>query len=106
MTRPRRYGLVLALAVAAVLAVGLVLLVVRELPRGLDPAAVEREVAAEYEERTGVAVEVRCPEEMPENSGEVQPCEGARPDGEVVYIEIQIADPGEDVDYHWWTPPT
>lgn len=41
---------------------------------------------------------------MPEASGEVYACEGTRTGGEVIYIEIQIADPGSDRDYRWWTP--
>ena len=84
----------------AVLAVvGLLPLAVRALlPDELERATVEREVAAEYEERIGVAVEVRCPDEMPVASGEVYACEGTRTDGEVIYVEIQIADPGEDGD--------
>lgn len=93
------------MVVALVVAVALAVLVVRHSPGGLDAATVEREVATEYEGRTGVAVEVSCPEEMPSNSGEVYACEGARADGDVVSIEIQIADPGEDSDYRWWTPP-
>lgn len=89
----------------AVIGLAVVLVVGALLPDDLDRAAVEREVAAEYEERIGTAVEVRCPEDMPVASGEVYPCEGTRTDGDVVYIEIQIADPGGERDYNWWTPP-
>jgi len=90
---------------AAAAAVALGVFAVQHLPLGLDSASVEREVAAEYEQRTGDPVEVRCPEDMPKASGEVYACEGTRTDGEVIYVEIQISDPGEDRDYHWWTPP-
>ena len=93
------------LALVGLVVVALVVLLVRRFPGGLDSGSVEREVAAEYEQRTGDPVEVRCPDEMPVASGEVYACEGTRPDGEVIYVEIQIADPGEDADYRWWTPP-
>jgi hypothetical protein len=80
-------------------------LVVRSLgPGELDAAQVERDVAAQYEQREGVAIDVRCEEDMPKESGGVFACDGTTSEGEDLYIEIQIADPGEDVDYHWWTP--
>ena len=93
------------LTLVGLVVVALVVLLIRRFPSGLDSGSVEREVAAEYEERIGVAVEVRCPDEMPVASGEVYACEGTRTDGAVIYVEIQIADPGEDADYRWWTPP-
>ena len=94
------------MSVAVLAVVCLLPLAVRALlPDELERTTVEREVAAEYEERIGAAVEVRCPDEMPVASGEVYACEGTRTDGAVIYVEIQIADPGEDADYRWWTPP-
>ena len=80
-------------------------LVVRSLgPGELAAAQVERDVAAQYEQREGVALDVRCAEDMPKESGGVFACDGTTAEGEDLYVEIQIADPGEDVDYHWWTP--
>jgi hypothetical protein len=73
-------------------------------PGELDATEVEREVAAEYEGREGVAVELSCPDEMSMESGGVFPCRGTTEAGEDVYVEIQVADPEEDADYHWWTP--
>jgi hypothetical protein len=79
-------------------------LIVRDAtPSSLDAADVELDVAAQFEADHGVAVEMDCPDDMPVASGEVYPCAGTTPDGKAVYVEIQIADPEEDVDYHWWT---
>ena len=99
----RRLVVVAVAGAAAAVAVGV--FAVQHFPSGLDSTSVEREVAVEYEQRTGDAVEVRCPEDMPKASGEVYACDGTRTDDGVIYIEIQIADPGSDPDYRWWTPP-
>jgi hypothetical protein len=73
-------------------------------PGELDAAQVQRDVAAQYEAREGVALELSCPDEMPVESGGVFACRGTTAEGEDLYVEIPIADPQEDVDYHWWTP--
>ena len=73
-------------------------------PGELDAAQVQREVAAQYEAREGVALDLSCPDEMPVESGGVFACRGTTAQREDVYVEIQIADPEEDVAYHWWTP--
>jgi hypothetical protein len=73
-------------------------------PGELDVAQVQRDVAAQYEAREGVALELSCPDEMPVESGGVFACRGTTAEDDDLYVEIQIADPGEDVDYHWWTP--
>jgi Domain of unknown function (DUF4333) len=70
----------------------------------LDTGEVERDVAADHEEREGVALDLDCPDDMPMESGGVFPCRGTTPAGEDVYVEIRIADPEDAVDYHWWTP--
>ncbi|UOY02516.1 DUF4333 domain-containing protein [Blastococcus sp. PRF04-17] len=72
-------------------------------PQDLDAAEVERDVAAQFQAEHGVAVDLDCPDEMPTGSGEVHPCDGVTPDGDEVYVEIQIADPEEEFDYRWWT---
>jgi hypothetical protein len=80
-----------------------VLVVLAVSPGDLDPAEVEREVAAQFEAEHGVGVELDCPDDMPSGSGVVHPCAGVTADGTEVYVEIQIADPQEDLDYRWWT---
>jgi hypothetical protein len=74
-------------------------------PGALDPDEVERDVAAEYQAREGVTLDLDCPEDMPPASGEVYSCRGTRADGDAVDIEVQIADPEADVDYEWVVVP-
>jgi hypothetical protein len=74
-------------------------------PGALDPDQVERDVAAEYEEREGVSLDLACPEDMPPESGGVYTCEGTTADGESVDVEVRIADPEDDVDYEWAVLP-
>jgi hypothetical protein len=74
-------------------------------PGALDPADVERDVTAQFEQREGVAPELRCPEEMPPESGGVFFCRGTTGDGERLVVEVQIADPEDDLDYRWLDYP-
>ena len=84
------------MVVAAVLGI----LAVRALPpEALDRAAVERDVAAAFEERDGVGLDLDCPE-MPVASGEVYHCAGTTSAGVRLTVEIQIG--GElDGSYEW-----
>jgi hypothetical protein len=86
-----------------VLAVGVLgVLVSCGLPAGdLDGGTVERDVAAEFEERDGVGLELDCPEDMPVASGEVHLCHGTTSDGAQVTVGIQISD-DLDGSYEWW----
>ena len=101
-TGPRRSRLVVVGACIAVLVTaGLVVLAVRSLPpEELDRAAVERDVAAEFEERQGVALDLDCPRDMPVASGEGYTCDGATTDGEPVSVWIQVDD-RLDGSYTW-----
>jgi hypothetical protein len=69
----------------------------------LDPAAVERDVAAQFEEREGVAIDLTCDDEMPVESGSTYECTGTTADGEDVTLEIRIED--EDSAAYTWTEP-
>lgn len=66
----------------------------------LDPSTVERDVATQFEEHNGVPLDLRCPQDMTIESGEVYRCTGTTADGEQVEIEIQIAD-SLDGEYTW-----
>jgi hypothetical protein len=74
-------------------------------PGALDPDQVERDVAAEFEEREGVTLDLACPDDLPPESGGVYTCEGTTADGAAVAVEIRIADPEDDVDYVWEVIP-
>jgi uncharacterized protein DUF4333 len=90
--RKSRRGLIgglVALAALLVLAVVLSRLLGDTL---LDRGAVERDVAAQFEEREGVAVELDCPEEMTVESDAVYRCTGTTADGEDVTLEVRITE--------------
>lgn len=94
--RPRRLGLLLlaVLLVAAALTL--------PSPFGstrLDPAAVERAVAGQFEDREGIALDLSCAEELPVRAGATYSCAGRTTDGEPVTVTITLR--GEDGDYTW-----
>ncbi|MGY2129818.1 DUF4333 domain-containing protein [Blastococcus sp. SYSU DS0617] len=69
-------------------------------PTLLDANAVERDIAEQFEERHGVALELSCEQEMLVASGEVYTCSGRTADREEVTIEVRIAD-SLDGAYTW-----
>jgi Domain of unknown function (DUF4333) len=97
--RKRRFGLVFWLLVLA-LAVGLaVVLPARLAGTRLDPQAVERDVAAQFQQREGVDVDVRCDEQMRVQDGRTYTCDGTTADDQQVTITITIT--SADGDYTW-----
>jgi hypothetical protein len=102
--RKSRSGLVGGLAVAALLlVVGAVAAALALRSTVLDPAAVERDVAAQFEQREGVAIDLTCREEMEVEEGESYPCTGVTADGEEVTLQITVTD--EDSAAYTWTEP-
>jgi hypothetical protein len=69
----------------------------------LDPAAVERDVAAQFEQREGVSVDLSCADDMQVDEGESYRCTGVTADGEEVTLEITITDE-ESAAYTWSEP--
>ena len=69
----------------------------------LDPAAVERDVAAQFEQREGVAIDLTCAEEMQVDEGDSYRCTGVTADGEEVTLQITITD--EETAAYTWTEP-
>jgi hypothetical protein len=69
----------------------------------LDPAAVERDVAAQFQEREGVAVDLDCADDMEVVKGATYECSGTTADGESVTLRIAITD--EDSAAYTWTEP-
>ncbi|MGY2080367.1 DUF4333 domain-containing protein [Modestobacter sp. SYSU DS0657] len=65
----------------------------------LDPDAVERDVAEQYEELRGVPLELRCEEPMPVAEGGTYACAGTTGDGDEVTVTIEVTD--TDGDYTW-----
>jgi uncharacterized protein DUF4333 len=68
-------------------------------PTRLDPSAVERDVATQYEEREGTALELSCDEEMDVEDGASYTCTGTTADGEQLPVTIRIT--GTTGDYTW-----
>ena len=99
-----RVGLI-AVATAVVLLViaGVVVLVMQLQSTVLDPTAVERDVAAQFEQREGVAIELHCGDSMKVRSGATYTCQGTTADGESVTLKIAITDP--DTAAYTWTEP-
>jgi hypothetical protein len=65
----------------------------------LDPEAVQRDVAEQFEQREGVPLDLRCSDRMTVETGRSYECEGTTADGEPITITITIA--GEDASYTW-----
>jgi hypothetical protein len=69
----------------------------------LDPSAVERDVAAQFQQREGVAIELDCGDDMEVIKGATYECTGTTADGESVTLKIAITD--EKSAAYTWTEP-
>jgi Domain of unknown function (DUF4333) len=69
----------------------------------LDRNAVQRDVAAQFEEREGVAIDLSCDDEMKVEEGATYRCTGTTADGEEVTLEIAVTD--ADTAAYTWTEP-
>jgi nucleoside phosphorylase len=70
-------------------------------PRILSREAVERDVAAQFEELHGVPIEIECPDDMVLESGAEFTCTGITDEGEEVELVIAVTDPPGDAEYTW-----
>jgi hypothetical protein len=97
-------GLIAGLVGLVVLVVGAVLLFVfLGGSTVLDQGAVENDVAAQFQEREGVAVDLTCPADMEVSSGATYECTGTTEAGEEVTLQIAITD--EESAAYTWTEP-
>jgi uncharacterized membrane protein len=102
--RKSRVGLIAAVTVVLlVLIAGAVVLALSLSSTVLDRTAVERDVAAQFEEREGVAIDLDCAQEMKVAAGATYECSGTTVDGEDVTLRITITD--EDSAAYTWTEP-
>ncbi len=85
--------------VALAIAVGVATLVYVLSSTILRPEAVERDVAALFEEREGVAVDLDCRQRMIVRPGADYECDGVTADGEEVEIRITVEN--DDGAYTW-----
>jgi hypothetical protein len=99
-----KVGLIAGLTgLVLVLIAGVVAALVAMQSTVLDPAAVERDVAAQFEQREGVAIDLTCGEEMEVDEGDSYRCTGITADGEEVTLQITITD--EEAAAYTWTEP-
>ena len=99
-----RVGLIAAVTagIVALIAVGVVLALTMS-STVLDRNAVQEDVAAQFEEREGVAIDLECAEEMEVTSGATYECTGTTADGEDVTLQIAVTD--EETAAYTWTEP-
>ena len=98
--RRSRKGLVAGIVVPAVLLLVAVVLARLFADTVLDTGAVEEDVAAQFEEVEGVAVDLSCDDEMQVEQGADYECTGTTADGEEVTLRIVITDE-TDASYTW-----
>jgi Domain of unknown function (DUF4333) len=97
--RRRRFGKVFWLLVFALVLGLAVTLPARLGGTRLDPQAVERDVAAQYQQREGVGIDVRCDQPMTVQDGRTYTCDGTTADDRQVTLTITIT--SADGDYTW-----
>jgi hypothetical protein len=88
---------------ALLLIAAVVVLAISQSSTVLDRSAVEADVAAQFEEREGVAIDLTCAEEMKVEADATYECTGTTADGEDVTLRIAITD--EDAAAYTWTEP-
>ena len=102
--RKSRAGVIAAVVGGVLLLAAVVVaLVLTQQTTVLDRAAVERDVAAQFEEREGVALDLECAEEMTVDEGATYACTGTTDQGEDVTLRIAITDEQEAA-YTWGAP--
>ncbi|SHN59048.1 protein of unknown function [Geodermatophilus obscurus] len=98
--RRSRKGLVAGIVVPAVLLLVTVVLARLFADTVLDTSAVEDDVAVQFEQIEGVAIELTCDDEMQVEQGADYECTGTTADGEEVTLRIVITDE-TDASYTW-----
>jgi len=107
--RKSRRGLFAVLAGVLVLVIGGAVLLVALLDPTLlggtvlDAGAVERDVAAQFQQRAGVAVQLNCPSDMTVDKGAVYTCTGTTAQGENIRLKITVTD-ATTAAYTWTEP--
>jgi hypothetical protein len=102
--RRSRVAPISAVTVALLLLAAVVVVLALALgARVLDARAVERDVAAQFQEREGVAVDLDCPTNMDLDEGARYECTGTTADGEHVTLQITIDDE-KNARYSWTEP--
>lgn len=102
--RKSRVGLIAVLTGVALLVIaGVVVVVLGLRSTVLDATSAERDVAAQFEQREGVAVDLSCPDDMEVRAGATYTCTGRTADGESVRLKLAITD-ARTAAYTWTEP--
>lgn len=94
-----RTALFLTLGAVVLLAIVAVVLFLTLSKTVLDPAAVQRDVAAQFQDQEGVGIQLTCPTDMEVEVGATYECTGTTEDSEDVTLVIEVSD--EDGNYTW-----
>ena len=98
--KKRNTGLIVGLIALAVVVIAAAIILPLVLGgTRLDPQAVQRDVATQFEERESVAVDLTCPDDMDVSVGETYQCTGTTADDEDVTISIEIT--SDEGAYTW-----
>ena len=101
--RKSRSGLIVGVLVLALAIVAAAVLIPKALSyQVLDPSAVQRDVAAQFEQREGVKVNLSCPQRMKVSNGATYQCSGTTAQGDKVTVDIRIVDQGTAA--YTWSP--
>lgn len=99
--KKKRTGLILGLiAAVAVVATVVVVLSLTLGGKVLNRAAVQRDVAQQFEQHEGVAIQLSCDRSMKLVQGATYSCEGTTADGENLTLQIRITDAAK-AEYTW-----
>ena len=97
--RSRRWRLPLGLLGVVLLATVVVALTTSLRTSALDPQAVQRDVASQFEQQSGTSVDLRCRDTMTVDPGKAYQCSGTTAEGAPVTITITITD--DNANYTW-----
>ena len=92
----------LTCVILVVIAAGVVLVMTLQ-STVLDATSAERDVAAQFEQREGVAIDLTCPHDMEVRRGATYTCTGKTADGESVTLRLTITD-AKTAAYTWTEP--
>ena len=99
-----KVGLIAILTGVVLLVIaGVVVLVLSLRSTVLDAASAERDVAAQFEQREGVALDLTCPNDMKVRTGATYTCTGRTDAGEKVTLKLAITD-ARTAAYTWTEP--
>ena len=99
-----KVGLIAVLTLVALVVIAAAVVLVRTFQSTvLDAASAERDVAAQFQDREGVAIELTCPDDMAVRKGATYTCTGTTADGESVTLRLAITD-AKTAAYTWTEP--